>query len=704
MKAAYGAWRSPITTQLITAGSLKLGAVRCCENGYVYWNESRPLEAGRSVLVRSKITATGEVEAPPKDITPPDFNARTTVHEYGGGEYCVAADETLFFSNFTDQRIYRQKLGATEVTPPEAVTPADVPLRFADFIMDAPRRRLIAVVEDHTEDEPSKVVNYIGAVSLDNGSVQVLVEGDDFYSSPKLSNDGQKLAFVSWNHPMMPWDSTELTVCDLSVTEGTVVSTRSVAGGKGDVVQSVMAPLFSPIDGKLYFTTDKSGWWSIWRDNLDSVEDGSQEQQQCELVGEHKEAEFGGPAWRLGEQPYVFLPDGKLLCTFGDQLGLLDPSTTPPVLQVVPTPPHSAHGNVAVGVIPSTGDILISMISGTSESPTGVKVMVVSSSQQLIEQMEHSSSSWSTVRASTDVVVDSKYLSVPEKIAFPTSNNKTAHMYYYPPTNDDYVMTTATTATTEKPPLLVKSHGGPTSSTSSAFNLSIQFWTSRGIAVADVNYGGSTGYGTEYRRRLTHPPSWGIVDVDDCSNAATFLANEGRVDQNRMAISGGSAGGFTTLACLAFKNIFSAGASHYGIGNLETLASDTHKFESRYLDCLVGAYPKDQDIYQQRSPINSVDSFNCPLIQFQGLEDKVVPPNQALEVFDALIKKNMTTACILFEGEQHGFRRAANIRRALDTELEFYGVVFGFQPELPMDHVSLVLDEKVVVPIEQHKL
>ena len=702
MKAAYGAWRSPITTQLITAGSLKLGAVRCCENGYVYWNESRPLEAGRSVIVRSKIT--GEVEAPPKDITPPDFNARTTVHEYGGGEYCVADDETLFFSNFTDQRIYRQKLGATEVTPPEAVTPADVPLRFADFIMDASRRRLIAVVEDHTEDEPSKVVNYIGAVSLDNGSVQVLVEGDDFYSSPKLTKDGQKLAFVSWNHPMMPWDSTELTVCDLSVTEGTVVSTRSVAGGKGDALQSVMAPLFSPIDGMLYFTTDKSGWWSIWRDNLDSVGDGSQEQQQCELVGEHKEAEFGGPAWRLGEQPYVFLPDGKLLCTFGDQLGLLDPSTTPPVLQVVPTPPHSAHGNVAVGVIPSTGDILISMISGTSESPTGVKVMVVSSSQQLIEQMEHSSSSWSTVRASTDVVVDSKYLSVPEKIAFPTSNNKTAHMYYYPPTNDDYVTTTATTATIEKPPLLVKSHGGPTSSTSSAFNLSIQFWTSRGIAVADVNYGGSTGYGTEYRRRLTHPPSWGIVDVDDCSNAATFLANEGRVDQNRMAISGGSAGGFTTLACLAFKNIFSAGASHYGIGNLETLASDTHKFESRYLDCLVGSYPKDQEIYKQRSPINSVDSFNCPLIQFQGLDDKVVPPNQALEVFDALKKKNMKTACILFEGEQHGFRRAANIRRALDTELEFYGVVFEFQPELPVDHVPLVLDEKVVVPIEQPKL
>ena len=718
--SAFGAWKSPITSQLLTAGSLRLGQVRIAAQGQVIWNEGRPMEAGRSVLVRATHDAQHKPTAP-TDVTGPDFNVRTLVHEYGGGEYLVHAN-ALFFSNMKDQRIYSQSLDLNLDMPPTPLTDATSNLRFANYVLDTPRQRLIAVVEDHTDDRPSHVKNFIGAISIKGADkdgnflpVETLVEGKDFYASPTLSPDGTSLAYVSWNHPMMPWDETTLSVSSIE-DDGTVGTTRIVAGDYNTATnttatdtttpttppatpvttpQSVMSPLFSPIDGALYFITDTTGWWSIWREE--------QQGGACVPVAAKEGVEFGGPAWTLGHQPYTFLPSGEVLCTFGgpsvqggDQLGLIDPCNGN-ALTVLATPPFSALGNVAVGKT-SDDQWLIGLVGGSSSAPTSVKTLVVASATELINS---TAADWNTVRLSSTVVVDESMLSKPEKIEFPTAQGRTSHLYYYPPTNGSAIHAMNATNSNDPndalPPLLIKSHGGPTSSSSSAFNLAIQYWTSRGIAVADVNYGGSTGYGKEYRQRLTHPPSWGIVDVDDCTNAAKYLAQEGRVDAARMAISGGSAGGFTTLACLAFRDVFAAGASHYGIGNLEALASDTHKFESRYLDRLVGEYPKELELYQARSPIQSVGTFSCPLIQFQGLEDKVVPPNQAMEVYQALKEKGVPTACILFEGEQHGFRREGNIRRALDTELEFYGQVFGFQPILPDDHVPLVMGEQITV-------
>ena len=699
---SFGAWRSPITTKLITQSALRLGAVRVA-GSHIIWKESRPLEGGRGVLCRATITNDGLLENT-IDLTPPDFNVRTLVHEYGGGDFLIS-EKAIFFSNMKDQRIYKQEMHANGVAEPTPVTPDGLPLRFADFIIDVTRNRLIAVIEDHSKPNPKDVINYIGAIDLDlsestTTGITPLIQGEDFYASPTLSSDGSSLAYISWKHPMMPWDETRLSVSSI-LTNGTVGETRIVAGQGGaiDAPQSIMAPIFSPFDNKLYFTTDTTGWWSIHREeNAGGT---------CVPLCNQKGVEFGSPAWQLGAQPYVFLEDGNLLCTFGgpgidggDQLGLLNPSLTTPTLNTIAMPEHGALGNVACGNT-TNGKLVISLVGGSSSTASSVKTTVVNASNDLLDT--NNTLEWKIARSSTDVSIDTKYLSSPEKIEFPTENGRTSHMYYYPPTNGDELPTT-----NALPPLLVKSHGGPTSSTSSAFSLSIQFWTSRGIAVADVNYGGSTGYGKEYRQRLTSRPldttvdgvgSWGIVDVDDCTNAAKFLSSAGKVDPKRMAISGGSAGGFTTLACLAFRNVFSAGASHYGIGNLEALAADTHKFESRYLDRLVGEYPKNIEVYKKRSPINSVDDFSCPLIQFQGLDDKVVPPNQALEVFDALKKKGLDTTCVLFEGEQHGFRRAANIRRALDTELEFYGQVFGFTPILPKDHVELTMGEKVVVGI-----
>ena len=688
--ARFGSWKSPITTQLITQGSLRLGAVKISE-GHVVWNEARPLEEGRSCLVVATVSEDGHV-GPVKDLTPPSFNVRTTVHEYGGGEYTVAPGGSVFFSNMKDQRIYHSNLHTDDsTTPPTPLTDPKCNLRFADYILDTKRQRLIAVVEDHTDDRPSGVKNFIGAISIAGADkegnflpVETLVEGEDFYSSPRLNQEGTTLAYVSWNHPMMPWDETTLSTVQI-LEDGTVGDTSVVAGGSSGSGsgsgsgQSVLAPVWSPTDGKLYFTTDTTGWWSIFRQEAVGG--------ACTVVATQEGAEFAGPPWTFGSQPYAFLPSGEILCTFGDQLAVIDTNNNN-TLTTLPMPPHSAYGNVAVGTT-AAGSLLLGLVGGSSSEPAAVKCSVVSAFPFV------QPSTWTVVRKSTNVAVEDTYLSKPEKISFPTENGRMSHMYYYPPTNGD-----ALTPSDELPPLLVKSHGGPTSAASSAFSLAIQFWTSRGFAVADVNYGGSTGYGKEYRQRLTHPPSWGIVDVDDCTNAATFLATQGRVDSKRMAISGGSAGGFTTLACLAFRDVFSAGASHYGIGNLEALAADTHKFESRYLDRLVGAYPSDIAVYKERSPINSVDQFSCPLIQFQGLEDKVVPPNQALEVFDALLAKGVPTACVLFEGEQHGFRRAQNIRRALDTELEFYGQVFNFEPVLPEDHVALLMNQKVTVPID----
>jgi dipeptidyl aminopeptidase/acylaminoacyl peptidase len=629
--AAYGTWKSPLTSDLIVAGSIRLGEIRL-DGADIYWSEGRPSEAGRSVVVRH--SPDGEI----CDVTPAaPFNVRTRVHEYGGGAYTVA-DGVIYFSNFADQRLYRQR-GAHPERLAEPLTPI-AELRYADAVLDRQRQRLLCVREDHRAGghEP---VNAIVAVELAaENEGEVLVSGSDFYASPRLSPDGNYLSWLSWNHPNMPWDGTELWVAAVE-PDGSLAAAQKIAGG---VAESIFQPEWSP-DGKLYFVSDRTNWWNLYR---------WQPQDEVEALCP-KSAEFGLPLWVFDMTTYGFESATSLICTYVEQgmqhLARLHTETLE--LSEIPTP-YSAIGGLKV----AAGHAVF--IGGSAAAPSAIGRLDLQSGQT------------TELRRSSTLELDPGYISIPEVIEFPTENGLTAYAFYYAPRNQDYAA-----PADERPPLLVKSHGGPTASTSASFNPSIQYWTSRGIAVLDVNYGGSTGYGREYRERLKR--NWGIVDVDDCVNGAKYLVEKGLVDSNRLCIDGGSAGGYTTLAALTFRDVFKAGASYYGVSDLEALARDTHKFESRYLDGLIGKYPEEQEIYQQRSPIQSAEQLDCPLIFFQGDEDRIVPPNQAEMMVDILRNKGLPVAYVLFEGEQHGFRKAENIKRALDGELYFYSRVFGFE-------------------------
>ncbi|MEJ5197870.1 MAG: S9 family peptidase [Anaerolineae bacterium] len=624
--APYGAWKSPITPDLIVAGTVGLNAIRV-DGDDVYWIESRPTEAGRNVIVRR--TPDGRTA----DLTPMPFNARTRVHEYGGGEYLVY-DGVVYFANFADQRLYRQEVGAA----PRPITPEGA-LRYADAVMDARRGRLICVREGHTAAD-REAINALVAVACDGDPAggRVLVSGNDFYASPRLSPDGRRLAWLTWNHPNMPWDGCELWVADVQA-DGALDGARLVAGGPAE---SIFQPEWSPT-GELHFVSDRTGWWNLYRWRDGRVE------PLCEMA-----AEFGLPQWVFGMSTYAFVAPDRIACAYTQngiwRLALLDTTTktlTPLDL------PYTEIG----GVRGAPGAAFF-----IAASPTEATAVV---------RLDVASGTITVLRRSSAVTVDAGYLSVPQPIEFPTEGGLTAHALYYPPANRDYRAPAG-----ERPPLLVLSHGGPTGATSSALRLGIQFWTSRGFAVVDVNYGGSTGYGRAYRERLNG--QWGIVDVDDCVNAARYLAGRGLADENRLAIRGGSAGGYTTLAALTFRKVFKAGASHFGVSDLEALATDTHKFESRYLDRLVGPYPERRDLYIARSPIHFTDRLATPLILFQGLEDRVVPPSQAEKMFAAVKAKGLPVAYVPFEGEQHGFRKAENIKRTLEAELYFYSRVFGF--------------------------
>ena len=619
--APYGFWKSPITSDLIVSATIGLGPV-VVDGKDIYWVEMRPGEGGRNVIVRR--TPDGETS----DITPSPFNARTRVHEYGGGTF-VVADGTVYFSNFADQRLYCK----TTDGEPQPLTPA-VNIRYADGIIDRRRGRIICVQEDHTgAGEP---VNTLVSIGLEGGSSRVLC-GDDFYASPRLSPQGNQLCWISWNHPNMPWDGTELWVAEVKV-DGSLGSPERVAGG---VDESIFQPEWSP-SGILHFISDRSGWWNLYRWGAGGV------QPLCEMA-----AEFGLPQWVFGMSTYAFESAERIICTYTQQgkwhLANLD--TTTQQLQRIETP------YTEISSLQASAGSAVFCAASPSESTS-------------IVQLDLTTGQRSVLRRSSEVAIDLGYLSTPQAIEFPTENGLTAHAFFYPPQNRDY------TPTRELPPLLVKSHGGPTAAASSRLNLAIQYWTSRGFAFLDVNYGGSTGYGREYRQRLDY--QWGIVDVDDCVNAARYLVERSQVDGSRIAIAGGSAGGYTTLCALTFRDLFKAGASYYGVSDLEALARDTHKFESRYLDRLIGPYPQRRDLYWERSPIHFTEHLNCPVIFFQGLEDKIVPPNQAQIMVSALKAKGLPVAYVPFEGEQHGFRRAENIKRALDSELYFYSRVFGF--------------------------
>jgi dipeptidyl aminopeptidase/acylaminoacyl peptidase len=516
------------------------------------------------------------------------------------------------------------------------------------MVVDSARNRLVAVRENHAGSDP---VNEIAGVNLENGEETVLATGNDFYSSPRLSPDGSRLAWLTWNHPNMPWDGTELVVCDVNA-EGLPEYIERVAGGPDE---SIYQPEWSP-DGTLHFASDRTGWWNLYRLSAGNVEPLHE-----------KEAEFGAPQWQFGMSTYAFLSPGRIVCSYidrdGSHLALLD--TESGDLEPIETP-YSSIAYVRTEV--ATGNVVFR--GGSPAVPT------------CIVRLDPSTGENEVLRYSDEIEVDSGYLSVPEPIEFPTENDRTAYAFFYPPNNRDYA-----TPEGERPPLLVMSHGGPTSATSTALSLEIQYWTSRGVAVLDVNYGGSTGYGREYRRRLDG--AWGIVDVEDCANGAVYLAERGLVDGDRLMITGGSAGGYTTLCALAFTDTFAAGASHFGVSDLEELAKETHKFESRYLDRLIGPYPERADLYRDRSPIHHTQKLSCPVIFFQGLEDEVVPKEQAESMFAALREKGLPVAYVPFEGEQHGFRRAENIRRALDGELYFYSRVFGFELADPVEPVPI---------------
>jgi dipeptidyl aminopeptidase/acylaminoacyl peptidase len=634
--APYGTWKSPVTADLIVRSTISLGQI-ALERDDVYWIEQRPTEAGRSVVVRRR--ADGQTV----DVTPPGFNARTRVHEYGGGSY-VVYDGRVYFSNFADQRVYRQDPGMA----PRPITPAE-DLRYADYSVDRQHERLICIREDHTDSE-QEAENTVVALDLGSGDGgRVLVAGNDFYASPRVSPDGTHLAWLTWNHPNMPWDGTELWVGELA-EDGTLQAPRRIAGG---VSESIFQPEWSP-DGMLHFVSDRTGWWNLYRWRGGAVEPLAP-----------LEAEFGVPAWTFGDSTYAFDSAGQVVCTYRQdaQWRLAVLNTTSLVLRSVETPYNEISDVVAGG---------------------GRAFFNAASAMDAVALVEMSlrTGSVKSLRPSSDAILDPGYLSVGRPIQFPTEGKLSAYGYFYPAYNRDYVGPAG-----ERPPLLVLSHGGPTSNASSGLNLRIQYWTSRGIAVLDVDYGGSTGYGRAYRERLKG--RWGIVDVDDCVNGARYLTTQGEVDGKRLAIRGGSAGGYTTLAALTFRDAFATGASYYGVSDLEALVRDTHKFESRYLDGLVGPYPLRRDIYLERSPIHFVDLLSRPMILLQGLEDKIVPPNQAETMFEAVRAKGLPVAYIAFEGEQHGFRRAENIKRAMEAELYFYSRIFGFDAADKMEPVPI---------------
>ena len=620
--ASFGSWRSPISAEMLVEATIRIGDLSV-DGDTLYWVESRPSEAGRNVIAHQ--TANGDVE----DVLPDPFSARTLAHEYGGGAM-LASGGTVYFSNFADQRVWK-------VIPGQAPSPVtgEGPLRFADFRHDAGRNRLISVCEDHASGgEPE---NRIVAIDLAQGTVGDLVTGSDFYSSPRLSPDGKRLAWLSWNHPNMPWDGTDLWEAAIQ-DDGRLAEARLVAGGREE---SIFQPEWAP-DGSLFFVSDRTNWWNLYRDHHGAV-----------TAVTTTDSEFGAPQWLFGMTTYDFDTHGNVVTRFtkDGRWRLATVSAEDSTLSPIALP-FSNVFSVHVGESKCFAEL------GSSTEP------------DMLAEIDVATRSWRPIRTTSPTRPDPGYTSIPETIEFPTDGGRSAHAFYYPPTNKDFRGPDG-----DAPPLLIIIHGGPTSQTSAQYRLSTQYWTSRGFAICDVNYGGSTGYGREYRNRLRG--NWGIVDVADATNAALFLASQGKANAKQLIIRGGSAGGYTTLACLAFRDVFCCGASYYGVSDLALLARDTHKFESRYLDRMVGPYPAAADLYKERSPIEHMDRFNSPIILFQGLEDKVVPPNQAEEILASLKERGVPVAYVPFAGEQHGFRKSENIIRAHEAELYFYAKILG---------------------------
>ena len=647
--APYGSWTSPIEAATVARAGRRLAFPAIAADGAVWWAEGRPDEGGRVVLMRRP--EGGEPEA----VTPEGTNVRTRVHEYGGGAWCLVAPDLVVFVEFADQRLYRQRLGSAPVAiSPEPAEPGA--LRYADMRPTPNGEAVVCVRERDSEGEP---VNEVVLLGLD-GEVepQVLAGGRDFYSFPRVSPDGEWLAWTCWDHPNMPWDGTELWVAPLADSG----EARLVAGG---AEESVYQPEWSP-DGRLYFVSDRDGWWNLYRSGEPGAELSGEEGTLVQLTEER--ADLAHPQWLFGGATYAFLEGGAIACVrcegAEERLFLLQPEGWEPGDLELPFtsfgyPVLSAHGEA------------VAFAAASPEGETAIVLHDVTRGETEV------------VRTSSEEPVDPAYVSRPRPIEFPTGEGSVAYGFYYPPANPGFSAPEG-----ELPPLIVESHGGPTSHVTPALSREFLYWTSRGIGVVDVNYRGSSGYGREYRNQLRG--TWGVVDNEDCLNAALYLAEQGEADPARLAIRGGSAGGYATLCALTFHDGFAAGASYYGVADAEALARDTHKFESRYLDRLIGPYPERADLYRERSPINYVEQLKVPVILLQGLEDKVVPPNQAETMAAALERNGVPYAYLPFAGEQHGFRKAETNIRCLEAELYFYGRIMGFAPAGEPEPVEIV--------------
>lgn len=630
--APYGSWTSPITLDMLTGDVTPLSEPGA-DGMDVYWLERRAAEGGRTTLIRLR-------EGTQTDLTPAPFDVRSRVHEYGGGAW-TARNGVVVVSNGVDNRLYTITPDAPE---PVAITP-EGPYRYGDLVIDDIHDRLIAVREDHSLEgaEPINTLVQLGLRGPNDDHGAVIVSGTDFVSSPALAPDGTRLSWLQWNHPNMPWNGTELWYADV-LTDGDLDNVRHVTGGTDD---SIVRPRWNET-GLPVFASDRTGWWNLYADR------GTNGIVPLRAM----EAEFAQPQWVFGMSTWDFLPNGSVVCAWTRNgswhIGRLDVEDGPLKPYDVPFTDISY-----VTMQPATNQVLFTGASTTD--PGGIVRLDVDTGE------------WEYLRKSTDLELDPGMISIAEPVEWTSADGSTAHGFYYAPKNGRFAG-----PKDELPPLIVISHGGPTSATSSSLRLSTQFWTSRGFAILDVNYGGSTGYGRPYRERLNG--AWGIVDVDDCTTGAEWLVSERRVDPARLAIRGGSAGGYTTLAALAFRPTFGLGVSSYGVGDLEALATDTHKFESRYLDKLVGPYPAAKTTYQERSALRHVDRIEAAMLLLQGLDDKVVPPNQSEAMAEALRNNGNPVALIEFEGEGHGFRKAETIRTAMNAELSFYAQIMGFTP------------------------
>lgn len=640
-RAAYGEWSSPLSAARVAAGAQSLSYTRLLGDN-CYWLESRSLEGGRYTLMHATMNA--DAGSPAHELTPKPANVRTGVHEYGGGAFLIL-DQQVVYSDIRDHQLYALPLQQEQAIEPQRLSDGNRKIRYADMVADAGHQRLIMVCEDHQQSD-LQPDNFLCALPLDGGGTRtVLAHGHDFYASPRLSPDGKQLVWLTWDHPRMPWQGSQLWLADLA-EDGSLGTPRCIAGSDSE---AICQPAWSP-DGVLYFVSDRSGWWNIYR------------LQGNDIVCVHaRGAEFGAPHWQFGATLYGFASKDDLVCCYLEQgqchLARLDLRHTPASLHPI------ASDYSDIQYLQVAGSTLLMVAASATRASEVVRLRL--QGDQVM--------ACTVLAKSIAELPPAACLSQPQHIEY-ASNGRTAHAFFYPPCNPDMAAPEGSL-----PPLMVIGHGGPTGMATNALRLAIQYWTSRGFALLDVNYGGSSGFGRAYRDCLQG--QWGVVDVEDCVNGARHLVAAGMVDAQKLVIRGGSAGGFTALCALMFHDVFKAGASYYGVSNLATLDSDSHKFESHYNQYLIAPPPACDELYRQRSPSNHLEKLRYPMIFFQGLDDKVVPPPQSEQMVQALRERHIPVAYLEFEGEGHGFRRAENIQRTLEAELYFYQKVLGMRGE-----------------------